>query len=120
MVQEKLGATSADPGQEVERIRDIIFGAQMRDYQQQFDAVTAELRRLEQALAALGQDLSAADREQARSVQELRDHVQRADSALRDELQQAVQSLSEAKVDRARLGDLLIALGTQLKADGKA
>jgi len=46
MSNEQLQANSQD----VERIRDIIFGSQMRDYQQQFEALQRDLARLQQEI----------------------------------------------------------------------
>ena len=124
MSQEIPNAASAEAGQEVERIRDIIFGAQMRDYQHQFEQVEAELGQLKRQIAALKQDLATAGSDQTQRLQQVHEQVHEqmteADAALRDELQRAVRDLDERKVDRVSLGDLLIALGTQLKADEKA
>jgi hypothetical protein len=38
----------------VDRIRDIIFGPKMRDYEQRFDAILRDLDRLQQELDHLG------------------------------------------------------------------
>ncbi len=112
-------ATSgAGTAQEVERIRDIIFGPQMRDYEQRFQAVQRDLSRLQQELDRLANQLSEQDREQGKKLQSLRGEMRQADDDLRDELRQKAQQLMTDKVDRIALGDLFIELGTHLKAGG--
>ena len=112
-------ATSqAQQKQDVERIREIIFGAQMRDYQQQFQALQRDVDRLRQQIEELGTQLGDADREQGKKVQDLRREMRQADDGLRDELRQTSAQLLSDKVDRAVLGELFIQLGTQLKTGG--
>ena len=104
--------------QEVDRIRDIIFGHQMRDYDQRFQIVRRDLERLQQELDRLTERLAEQDTNQARRLQELRQEMRRADDDLRDELRQATQALTNDKVDRVALGELFIELGTHLKTGG--
>lgn len=109
-------APGADP--DVERIRDIIFGPQMHDYDQRFQNLLADVERLQQQVErqrAAHADLEA---DTARRVQALRAETREDDERLRSELRQAVEKLTAEKVDRLNLGDLLIELGTQLKQGG--
>ena len=110
--------SGAGTAQEVERIRDIIFGPQMRDYEQRFQAVQRDLSRLQQELDRLNEQLSEQDREQGKKLQALRGEMRQADDDLRDELRQKAQQLMTDKVDRVALGELFIELGTHLKAGG--
>ena len=119
MTDEQTPAGSqVDVGQEVDRIRDIIFGAQMREYQHHFQAIQRDLDRLQQQLDRLAEQLGEQDRNQGKKLQDLRREMRQADDDLRDELRQAVQELTTAKVDRAALGELFVELGAQLKTGG--
>ncbi len=110
--------TAPQSSEEVGRIRDIIFGSQMRDYQQRFDAVRRDLERLQQELDRLAQQQGEQDRNQSKKLEGLRGEMRRADDALRDELRQTAQALSDQKVDRQALGEMFIQVGTQLQSGG--
>ena len=114
MSDEQIPTTS----QEVERIRDIIFGPQMRNYEQQFQNVQRDLDRLQQELDRLTEQLASQDNSQSKKLQELRREMRQADDELRDELRQTAQKLATDKVDRVTLGELFIELGTHLKTGG--
>lgn len=76
----------APQGESVERIRDIIFGPKMRDYEQRFDAVMRDLARLQQDLDHLGEQLTAKDAAQNKNLQALRQELRQADGELHNEL----------------------------------
>lgn len=81
----------ADPqqplqGESVERIREIIFGPKMRDYEQRFEAVTRDLGRLQQELDHLSEQLTAKDTAQGKNLQGLRQELRQTGSDLRKEL----------------------------------
>jgi predicted nucleic acid-binding Zn-ribbon protein len=108
-------ASDAESIREIERIRDIIFGAQMRDYQHQFQAIQRDIDRLQQEVDRLVEQLAEQDSGQRKKLQDLRREVRRADDELRDEFRQTAQELTVAKVDREALGELFVELGTHLK-----
>ncbi len=110
------GSKASTP-QDVERIRDIIFGRQMRDYEGRFEAVTRDLERLQQELDRLTQALADQDGEHAKKLQTLRQELRTSDDGIRSELRDTAQRLTVDKVDRVMLGDLLVELGTHLKMD---
>jgi DNA anti-recombination protein RmuC len=110
MSDEQLQANSQD----VERIRDIIFGTQMRDYQQRFEAVQRDLARLQQQLDRLTEQLAEQDNNQGKKVQSLRQEVRQADDDLRSELRETAQKLAVDKVERVDLGRLFLEIGTRL------
>lgn len=87
----------------VERVRDIIFGPKMRDYDQRFEAITRDLSRLQHDIDSLSQQLTAKDAGQGRNLQALRQELRQADSELKTAL----------KADVSRLG-------TQLSEQGAA
>lgn len=103
---------------DVERIRTILFGPQMRDYEQRFLTLQRDLERLQAELAHLSDQLAAQEADQTKKLQTLRSELQRADNDLRDELRQTAQKLTDDKVDRTTLGDLFIELGSHLKGGG--
>ncbi len=106
---------SGDSPREVERIRDILFGTQMRDYAQQFDLVTRDLERLRQAIDQLNEQLAAHDAEQTKKLQALKRDVRQADEELRAEQRLSAEQLRHDKADRQVLAELFIQLGNQLK-----
>ena len=105
----------AESPQEVERIRDIIFGAQMRDYERQFQVVQRDLERLQRDIDRLSQQLTDQESSQSKKIQGLRQEMRQADDDLREELRQTAQTLTTNKVDRVALGGLFVELGTRLK-----
>lgn len=104
--------------QEVGRIRDIIFGTQMREYEQQFVQVRRDLERLQGEIDHLVEQLADQDRSQGERLQALRRELRKADDDLRAELRDAAQKLTSDKVDRADLGQVFIEMGNYLKTGG--
>jgi uncharacterized coiled-coil DUF342 family protein len=102
----------------VDRIREIIFGNQMRDYQQQFQAMQRDLDRLRGDIDRLSGQITEQDSGQGKKIETLRQETRQANDDLRDELRQTVQQLGADKVDRLALGELIIEIGTQLKTGG--
>jgi len=115
--QEPVKADAAND-QEVDRIRDIIFGPQMRDYDQRFHNILDDIDRANRAIERLGEVQSEHEANFNKKVQALRTELRQEDDSLRAELRQAIDRLTTDKVDRVNLGDLLIQLGTQLKKTG--
>jgi len=111
-------APQLEAAQDVDRIREIIFGAQMRDYQQQFQSLQRDLARHQQELDHLAEQLAEQGSDQGKKLQSLRQELREADEDLRDELRQTGQKLTAEKVDRVVLGELFIELGTHLKTGG--
>ena len=111
-------AAQIDSGQEVDRIRDIIFGSQIKDYEQRFQNVQRDLNRLQQEFDQLNEQLTDQGSDQNKKVQNLRREMRQADDGLRDELRETAQTLSHDKVDRMALGDLFVELGNHLKNGG--
>lgn len=112
---DKKASLQAEPAQEVDRIRDIIFGSQMRDYEQRFETVQHDLDRLRQEVDRLSEQLADQDSSQSKKLQALHQEMRQADDDLRNELRKTAQTLMTNKVDRVALGELFIDLGTHLK-----
>jgi len=107
--------TNATSEHEVDRIRDIIFGPQMRDYDQRHRTLQDDLDRQQRALDRLNEVQTEHEASFSKKLQALRTELRAEDDGLRGELRQAVEKLTVDKVDRINLGDLLIELGTQIK-----
>jgi len=118
MATEKAKPTSPEPPKDVERVRDIIFGPQMRDYDQRFHTIQRDIERLRQELELLNEQMGELDREQGKRVQTLRRESRQSDDDLRTELRQTAQKLQGEKVDRMALGELFVELGNHLKTGG--
>jgi chromosome segregation ATPase len=86
--------TSALQGESVERIRDIIFGPKMRDYEQRFEALSRDLNRLQADLDNLAEQLTAKDAAQTKSLQAARQELRQANGDLRNELKGEATRLS--------------------------
>ena len=107
-----------ETGQDVERIRDIIFGPQMRDYEQRFQNVRRDVDRLQQELDRLTERLTDQGGDQNKKLQSLRQEMRQADDDLRGEMRETAQKLTTEKVDRLALGELFVELGNHLKTGG--
>jgi predicted nucleic acid-binding Zn-ribbon protein len=107
-----------EASREVDRIRDIILGPQLRDYEQRFKIIQRDLERLQQEFDHLTEQLANQDSEQGKKLQTLRREMRQGDDDLRGELRQTGQKLTTDKVDRMALGELFIELGEHLKAGG--
>ena len=101
-----------DPLSDLLRIRDIIFGPQMRDYAQRFQNVQRDLERLQQEIDRLAEQLASQDSDQGKKLQNLRRDMRQADGDLRDELRQTAQKLTTDKVDRPGFLIMLLTQGT--------
>lgn len=117
MSEENQGGSSLGSLQDVGRIREIIFGSQMRDYEQRFRLLQRDLENLKDELEALREQSDKQDKEQGKKLQKLRDDTRQSDDDLRAEMREAVDRLTMDKVDRSTLGEILIEMGNRLQAD---
>ena len=117
MGEENQGGSSLGSMQDVGRIREIIFGSQMRDYEGRFRLLQRDLENLKDELEALREQAGKQDKDQSKKLQKLRDDTRQSDDDLRAEMREAVDRLTMDKVDRSTLGDILIEMGNRLKAD---
>lgn len=88
----EMASSVAESGDKVERIRELIFGAHIRDYAQKFDLVNRELTRLNREVERLNQGLR--DQESAYKRQ-LREEVDRLTSQLQEQDQRQGRQLQE-------------------------
>ena len=118
MTTEKKIPSAEEKPQEVDRIRDIIFGSQMRTYEGNFQTIQRDLERLLHEIDRLNEKTDEQDRNHIQKLQALERELRKADDNLRTELRETAFKLTDEKVDRQFLGDLLIELGSQLKSAG--
>jgi ElaB/YqjD/DUF883 family membrane-anchored ribosome-binding protein len=109
------GIPKLEDSQSVDRIRDIIFGAHIRDYEQRFNTLQLDLNRLQQELDRLTELLNDQGSDFNKKLQTLRRDMRESNDTLRTELRQTADKLTYDKVDRLTLGELLIQMGNQLK-----
>jgi hypothetical protein len=79
---------------DVDRVRDIIFGSQMRDYSLKFEAISRDLARLQQELDQINEQMTAQNTAQTKSQQMLRQELRQADNDLRGELKAEAEQLA--------------------------
>ncbi len=93
---------------DVDRVRDIIFGSQMRDYNLKFEAISRDLARLQQELDQLNEQLTTQNAAQTKGQQTLRQELRQADSDQRGELKAELEQLAarEAENDGAQSQNL--------------
>lgn len=127
-------ADHSSPGTSVEQIRDIIFGAQMRDYEHRFEELG---RRLQDSIDALRREMderfNLADHrlgeergQREKDVHDLRRALEETEQRLRSELQSTRQELSahlgstaddlsHRKADRELLANLFRQAAAQIE-----
>lgn len=89
--------------QDVANIRDILFGSEMRNYETQFKNFQSDIKRLQEEIDQLNERLQA---------------LQRTTRKADNELRQNANKLSQDKVDRVMLSELLVELGVYLQKGG--
>ena len=117
---DKRGKSAPETGsaQEVDRIRDIIFGSQMQDYEQQFQMMQRELEQLQGEIDGLRKQLRNQGSEQGKNLKILRQEMREADNDLSSALQKTAQELTAQNLDRLALGELFLKLGNRFKTAG--
>src|SRR5271168_4457907 len=122
-------------GQNVDKIRDILFGSQMRDYEKRFvrleerlakasDALRDDLKKrfdslesfVQQEVEALGQRLKAEKSERADALKELTRETRDSAKSIEKKLSQLEEQLSSAQGDlRARILEQSKSLGNEIR-----
>ena len=88
---------SAQPGaaqsaEKIDRIRDIVFGGQMRDYAQRFDMLDTDLSRSQQEISALQESLRA---QEANFLRQLQQRADELSAQLTDQVTRQTQQLQD-------------------------
>lgn len=111
-----MGNQQAEQPESVDRIRDIIFGPKMRDYDQRFEAIVRDLDRLQQELDGLTDKQTSQNAAQTKSSQTLRQELRQADSELRSELKQELARIETQMAEQnASQNEELQALRQELR-----
>jgi len=84
--------TGIDSVQKVERIREIVFGAQMRDYDQRFNNVTRDYARLQQEMANANKQILSQIKQLGDQLHELNE---RLDAKIGNQSQQLIARIEE-------------------------
>jgi predicted RNase H-like nuclease (RuvC/YqgF family) len=116
--QQPIEVPNGENPEKMDRVRDIIFGPQMRDYEQRFKQTVRDLERLQQEIDHLTERLTEQDATQLKKLQALHREMRQSDDDIRTELRQTADKLTFDKVDRMALGELFIELGSHLKMGG--
>jgi len=116
--EEEKKEAMIEPQQDVNRIREIIFGAQMRAYEQRFQTLQRDLERLQKQLDQLAEQVEQRDTNQGNKTRELRNEIRQANDTLREELRAIAQALTNDKVDRVALAEMFVQLASHLKDGG--
>ncbi len=104
--------------QGVDRIRDIVFGSQMREYEHRFQQMKHDMERMRQELERLSDSVAERDADHLKKLQVLQQDMRKSDDGLRTEFRESAQKLMDEKVDRLALSELFIELGNNLKHNG--
>ncbi len=122
MARDQSNITNNLPTQadEISRVRDILFGSYMREYERRFRNIEEELEHQKRRLEELWQrvdDLEAkVDKNHRHALSEIRRQV----DELYTRLQRRIDELEEASVAKITLGDLLIEVGSRIKGSNIA
>ena len=117
MAEKNVPAAVAENPREVDRIRDIIFGSQMRDYEGKFEAFVRDAARLQRELDQLNEQLAAQSAAQVKNLQAARQELRQADADLRSELKLTLDGVTaEVAENHAAQGQNLQALRQELRA----
>lgn len=71
----ELNVTRGESTEKLERIREIVFGAQLREYSQRFENIQRDIARLQQEIQRLSEALGEQSRQQSKQVRDLDDRI---------------------------------------------
>lgn len=106
--------------EELERVREILFGSMARDQDKRIQQLQNEIARLQQAVTQLNGQLAEQNRQHIDQLGQLRQQSEAANVSLRSDMEDALSQLRDDKVDRRMLGTLLTSLGSRLQEDSAA
>lgn len=98
-VSNQIAATITNSSEKVERIRDIIFGTQIREYTQRFDTISRELARVGQEVTRLSTQIQEQEKRLRNEIRQeserLLAQLQDQETAHREQVQSLDQRLSD-------------------------
>ena len=115
----KDGAKPA--GESIEQIREIIFGDQIEKFEQAINQLKKENTELRERIAQLENkhqtvdQAIAADHEKQKSMESTQNQLQEFIEKVKQELDQKIAKLNDAKVDKSQIGQAFIEWGMKVK-----
>ncbi|MCB0090789.1 MAG: hypothetical protein KDE54_22995 [Caldilineaceae bacterium] len=103
---------------EIDRIRELVVGPQLRQNEQKIGALQKDIERLQRELRQLRSQQSEQNQTLTERLQQQHEELQDSVGEVRNELRQVTAGLDQDKVDRQKLGDLFIELGSHIKDGG--
>ena len=120
-------ADQTSSGQNIDQIRDLIFGEQIQKYDRRFKELAQEGKKLNGLIDEMLQKLVAESDKQKADLEQKINEVKKDFQKIQANLQQAVKEignlkssidgLQSDKVDRIQIANLLIDLGMRLKGE---
>ncbi len=120
----------SDPqsGNNVDQIRELLFGPQMREYNKRFEEIQKEIARVSKKLDELGAKLESfmaevasesekQNQENLNRLQALEKKIQVRLDELHADLRQKLQQVEENKADRFQFANYLMELAMRLKGE---
>jgi hypothetical protein len=121
--------TEPQPANELDTLREILFGDHARDTISRFTAVEKDFTKLlenrthvlndliTQLTESVDKRLAALEKEFDSRLERLRRETKKRDEDIQAELQHIAESLKDQKVSRQQMTQLLIELGNRLQED---
>ena len=104
-------------GQNIDQIRELIFGEYIQKYERRFKEIAQDNKKLNQIIEDLKQQLAAdVEKEKTEQQKKMGDLKRNIQSELQKAVKQ-IESIQADKVDRLQLANLLIDLGMRLKGE---
>lgn len=103
--------TEDSNGSKIEAIKNLIFGENIAEYNDEFDAIKKDLDNKKAALEDL---ISSTSIELNKAIDNLSTDLNIRITELEDTLEAKTSELNEQKVDRKLLGNLLVKLGNKI------
>ena len=105
-------AVTEDPNSsKIEAIKNLIFGENIAEYNDEFEAIKKDLNNKKAALEDL---INSTSIELNKAIDNLSTDLNIRITELEDTLEAKTSDLNEQKVDRKLLGDLLVKLGNKI------
>lgn len=104
---------------EIERIRELVVGPQLRQSEQKISTLQKDIERLQRELRQLRSQQNDNNKSLTENLQQLQQELQESVGEVRDELRLVTTGLEKDKVDRQKLGDLFIELGNHIREGGE-
>ncbi|MEZ4660876.1 MAG: hypothetical protein R2911_25275 [Caldilineaceae bacterium] len=117
--QEKPSRSKQRSTGEIERIRELVVGPQLRQSEQKISTLQKDVERLERELRQLRSQQNEQNKSLTERVQQQHQELQESVGEVRTELRQVTTGLEKDKVDRQKLGDLFIELGNHIREGGE-